>query len=304
MNHVNDFPFERNRYFYGKLLTVRDFEVEQRYHCSKRALLNRLLHGSGVVCGLGVTASDESTLMIESGMALDYQGREIVLPETLFRKLQMLEGQETLAGKKDAYLCLSYAQEDVEPVNATYEQAVLAYANGARSMTHVYNGMSPFNHRANGLVGAAFRIRTMYGEIICDGCHSTPAALNAYFMSKGPDFAIMVSDALMAKGTPVGSKYLFGGNEIVIYPDGSAHLTSTGGLAGSTLNINKGLKILVEEAMVPFNYALNACTINPARCLHLDDRKGSLQAGKDADIVVLEDNYDVLQTYCKGQPKL
>ena len=72
-----------------------------------------------MVCGLGVTASDESTLMIESGMALDYQGREIVLPETLFRKLQMLEGQETLAGKKDAYLCLSYAQEDVEPVNAT-----------------------------------------------------------------------------------------------------------------------------------------------------------------------------------------
>ena len=119
MNHANFFPFERNRYFYGKLLTVRDFEVEQRYHCSKRALLNRLLHGAGVVCGLGVTASDESTLMIESGVALDYQGREIVLPETLFRKLQMLEGQETLEGKKDAFLCLSYAQEDVEPVNAT-----------------------------------------------------------------------------------------------------------------------------------------------------------------------------------------
>ena len=91
----------------------------------------------------------------------------------------------------------------------------------------------------------------MYGEIICDGCHSTPAALNNYFMSKGPDYAIMVSDALMAKGTPVGSKYLFGGNEIIIYPDGSAHLTATGGLAGSTLNINKGLRILVEEALVP-----------------------------------------------------
>ena len=144
----------------------------------------------------------------------------------------------------------------------------------------------------------------MYGEIICDGCHSTPAALNNYFMSKGPDYSIMISDALMAKGTPVGSKYIFGGNEIVIYPDGSAHLTSTGGLAGSTLNINKGLKILVEDAMVPFNYALNACTINPARCLHLDDRKGSIQVGKDADLVVLEDNYDVLQTYCKGQAKL
>lgn len=119
MNHANFFPFERNRYFYGKLLTVRDFEVEQRYHCSKRALLNRLLHGAGVVCGLGVTASDESTLMIESGMALDYQGREIVLPENLFRKLQMLEVQGSLEGRKDAYLCLAFAQEDVEPVNAT-----------------------------------------------------------------------------------------------------------------------------------------------------------------------------------------
>ena len=187
---------------------------------------------------------------------------------------------------------------------ATYEQALMAYANGASSMTHVYNGMTPFNHRANGLVGAAYRFRTMYGEIICDACHSTPAALNNYFMSKGPDYAIMVSDALMAKGTPVGSRYLFGGNEIVIYPDGSAHLVEAGNLAGSTLQLNKGLKILVEDAMVPFNYALNSCTINPARCIHVDDRKGSIRAGKDADLVVLEDNYDVLQTYCRGEAML
>ena len=96
---------------------------------------------------------------------------------------------------------------------------------------------------------------------------------------------------------------IFGGNHITIYPDGSAHLDN-GTLAGSTLNINKGLRILVEEAMVPFNYALNACTINPARCLHVDDRKGSIRVGKDADLVVLEDNYDVLQTYCMGQAKL
>ena len=187
---------------------------------------------------------------------------------------------------------------------ATYEQAVMAYAHGARSMTHVYNGMTPFNHRANGLVGAAYRIRTMYGEIICDGNHSTPAALNNYFMSKGPDYCIMISDALMAKGTPVGSKFIFGGNEIVIYPDGSAHLTSTGGLAGSTLRINQGLRILVEEAMVPFNYAINSCTINPARCIGVDDRKGAIGVGKYADLVVLDTDYSVIQTYCMGEAKL
>lgn len=187
---------------------------------------------------------------------------------------------------------------------ATYEEAVMAYANGARSMTHVYNGMTPFNHRANGLVGAAYRLRTMYGEIICDGNHSTLAALNNFFISKGPDFSIMVSDALMAKGTPIGSKFIFGGNEIEIYPDGSAHLTSTGGLAGSTLKLNEGLRILVEEAMVPFNYAINSCTINPARCLGIDDKKGSIGVGKDADIVVLNADYSVAQTYVKGAAQL
>ena len=187
---------------------------------------------------------------------------------------------------------------------ATYEEAVFAWANGAKSMTHVYNGMTPFNHRKNGLVGASFRLRTMYGEVICDGNHSTTAALNNFFMSKGPDYSIMVSDALMAKGSPAGSKFIFGGNEIEIYEDGSAHLTATGGLAGSTLRLNEGLRILVEEAMVPFNYAINSCTINPAKCLGIDDRKGSIMVGKDADIVVLDTDYSVIQTYCKGDAKL
>ena len=184
--------------------------------------------------------------------------------------------------------------------NATYEQAVQAYAHGARSMTHVYNAMTPFTHRANGLVGGALRIRNMYGEIICDGNHSTLAALNNFFTSKGPDYSIMITDSLMCKGFPVGTKFDFGGQEVVIYPDGSAHLVEAGNLAGSTLNVNKGLKILIEDALVPVNYAINACTSNPARCLHVDDRKGTIGVGYDADLVVLDRDYEVVQTYCKG----
>ena len=184
--------------------------------------------------------------------------------------------------------------------NATYEQAVQAYAHGARSMTHGYNAMTPFTHRANGLVGGALRIRNMYGEIICDGNHSTLAALNNFFTSKGPDYSIMITDSLMCKGFPVGTKIDFGGQEVVIYPDGSAHLVEAGNLAGSTLNVNKGLKILIEDALVPVNYAINACTSNPARCLHVDDRKGTIGVGYDADLVVLDRDYEVVQTYCKG----
>ena len=151
MNNAFSFPFERNRYFYGKLLTVRDFEVEQRYHCTKRELLNRLLHGAGVVCGLGVTASDESTLMIESGMALDYQGREIILPEPIFRKLPMLEGQDTLKGRQDAVENMVHVKDvfKPDPQNAAkyrelYEKA---YVKIYPSVRHIYFNIYNMNKK-------------------------------------------------------------------------------------------------------------------------------------------------------------
>ena len=115
---MNYFPMERNRYFYGKLLTVRDFEIEQKYAVNKRCLTNRLLSGAGVACGLGVTVDNDSTLIVGSGMALDYEGHEIVVEKPLLRKLNMIDGQETLGDSKDAWLCLRYNEEEVEPVNA------------------------------------------------------------------------------------------------------------------------------------------------------------------------------------------
>ena len=80
--------------------------------------------------------------------------------------------------------------------SATYEEAIMAVANGASSMTHVYNGMTPYHHRKLGLVGVAFRIRNLYGEIIADGMHSTPAALNVFYQTKGPDHVLLISDSL------------------------------------------------------------------------------------------------------------
>ena len=184
---------------------------------------------------------------------------------------------------------------------ATIEEAGMAIANGATSMTHIFNGMTPFHHRKPGLVGAAMRFRDTFGEVICDGNHSTPDALNDLFMAKGRDYTIMITDALMVKGLPVGTKVLFGGNEIELYPDGSAHLIGAKSLAGSTLKVNEGLKVLVEKAMIPWDYAINSCTLNPARYLNVDDRKGKLVAGYDADIVVLNDDYSVEMTYVRGK---
>lgn len=212
----------------------------------------------------------------------------------------------TMAPEKDpGYALTEYCRATGVVVSmghsaATYEEALMGIAHGATSMTHVYNGMTPYHHRKPGLVGTAFRVRDIYGEIICDGCHSHLAALNNYFTVKGRDHAIMISDSLRAKHCPPGGEYSLGGHPIEIGVDGLARLKGTDTIAGSTLNMNKGLKILVEEAGVPFDAALNSCTLNPARCLGVDGRKGRLVTGFDADIVVLEDNYDVVQTYCKG----
>ncbi len=122
MNNAPVPTFDRNRYFYGKLLTVRDFEMEQSYHNGKRTMLNRVITGAGVICGLGVSVNDDSTLMIESGLAIDYQGREILIPRVIFRKLRELGDMTRLGGRKDAYLCAEYAEEMAELVNAIGSQ--------------------------------------------------------------------------------------------------------------------------------------------------------------------------------------
>lgn len=185
--------------------------------------------------------------------------------------------------------------------SATFDQAVMAFANGARSVTHVYNGMAPYHHREPGIVGASFRFRNVFGEIICDGNHSTWAALNTFFTNKGPDYGVMITDSLQVKGLPAGTRTLFGGNLIELYEDGSAHLVGAGNLAGSTLKVNQGLRNLVEMAGVPWQTAINSCTINPARLIGMEASKGSVTAGKDADIVVLGDDYNVEAVYVCGQ---
>ncbi len=250
---------------------------------------------------------------------MDYKGAQP--PEAIARASveQFKEYQEaakgmiryiTLAPELDQDFALTrYCRETGVVVSmghsaAAYEQSLMGIANGATSMTHVYNGMTPYHHRKQGLVNTAFRVREIYGEIICDGCHSDVNALNNFFTLKGRDFSIMVSDSLRAKHCPPGGDYFLGGHPIEIGEDGLARLKGTDTIAGSTLYMNRGLKILVEEAQVPFDAALNSCTANPARCLGVDRQKGYLRAGYDADMVVLGDDYQVVQTYCRGKAML
>lgn len=116
MKNSRYYPHERNRYFYGKLLTVRDFESEQKYFNDKRRILNRLLHGAGVVCGMQVVAVDDKSISVETGMALDYTGREILIASPVTQKLSMIDGFTNNDYSKNIYLCIAYDERGKEPV--------------------------------------------------------------------------------------------------------------------------------------------------------------------------------------------
>jgi hypothetical protein len=118
------YPFERNRYFYGKLLTVRDFESEQKYFNDKRRMMNRLLHGSGVLTGLQVVAVDEKSVSVEMGAAIDALGREIVVPSPMTMKLSMMDGFSNNQYAKNVYLCIAYDEKEKEPVHAVANSSV------------------------------------------------------------------------------------------------------------------------------------------------------------------------------------
>lgn len=217
--NLDFFPIERNRYFYGKLLTVRDFGIEQRYTRQKLQLLNRLSLGAGVVCGLGVSASDDSTLLIESGMALDYQGRMVVVEEPLLRRLQMLDGQETLLGKDTAYLCLSYDETDLEPVNAVgAETGESRQFNLTREGSRLYLTTQPPEYRSLLEAAGLDNISILYVSQELTLVLSSPAVV-----CSGQEFQVEVLVVKNEKTPPVHF-ILEGESTFVESEDGRIHL--------------------------------------------------------------------------------
>ena len=133
---------ERNHYFYGKLMTARDFEDEQTYHTDKRRLGNRLLHGTGIVSGLGVLLVDNQTFSLEAGMALDYLGREIVVREPSVKRLSVIPGYDEIEGTGDVYLGIRYREELSE---STFSAAGVSGENGiTREFNRIQEGYELF----------------------------------------------------------------------------------------------------------------------------------------------------------------
>jgi N-acetylglucosamine-6-phosphate deacetylase len=185
--------------------------------------------------------------------------------------------------------------------NATFEEAERAIAAGATHVVHIYNAMRPFAHRDSGIIGAALVDDRISAELICDGVHVEPSAVRLLVKAKGLDKLLLVTDSLSGAGMPDGNYRL--GN-FTVHVAGGVCRTVEGNLAGSTITLDAATRNLANYAGLPYQRCLATATINPARLLGLEKQKGVIAPGADADLVVLDKDYLVTQTYVAGRPVL
>jgi N-acetylglucosamine-6-phosphate deacetylase len=181
---------------------------------------------------------------------------------------------------------------------ATYEEALAAIDAGARHATHLFNRMPPLGHRAPGLVGAVLQTDEVAAEIICDGVHVHPALMRTAIAAKRTSRIFAITDATAASGLPVGSAAMLGGRRITagertaLLPDGT--------IAGSVLTMDGAFQMLIGQVGLSLVEAATICATTPARELGLLGH-GVLAPEAVADLVVLDANFSVVQTYVAGQ---
>jgi N-acetylglucosamine-6-phosphate deacetylase len=182
--------------------------------------------------------------------------------------------------------------------DADYEQTRFAIAHGARSATHTYNAMRPFTHRDPGVIGAVLTSPEINAELIADGVHVEEGAMKLLLQAKGAERVILVSDGLSATGMPDG-KYMLGDFEVTV--SNGVCRNAAGILAGSTLTLDRALRNIVNLG-VPVADAVRMLTLNPASLLGIEFKKGTLRAGADADILLLDQELCVTNIWARGLP--
>jgi len=182
--------------------------------------------------------------------------------------------------------------------NATYKEAMAGINAGIILGTHTFNGMRGFSHQEPGILGALLDDDRVYCEVIADGIHLSPVILSLVNKLKGPDKIVLISDSVLANGLSDG-RYEYE-NRTVIIRDGAVRLED-GRLAGSTLSLDRAVRNMVNLGRISLCHAVRAASLNPARILGMERRKGSLQLGKDADLVLFDENITIKKVFIGGQ---
>ena len=246
-------------------------------------------------------------------LAKEYKG---AMPEQLLKKndIALVRHYQELAGGKINYITISPELEGVQDMipalrelgivvgighsGATYDQGMSAIRLGATVGTHVGNALRLFHQHEPAIFGAVLE-SDVYCETICDGRHLVPGSVRLYCKAKGLDRIVAITDSIMAAGLPDGNYHL-GVNDVVV-KDGDAKLKSNGTRAGSTLTQDVALKNMLKWLPYSLEEILPTLSENPAKEMGLWDRKGSIETGKDADLVLLDGNADVVHVFARGK---
>lgn len=181
--------------------------------------------------------------------------------------------------------------------NATFQEVTEAVEHGASHVTHLYNQMRGLHHREPGALGAALLHKELTTEIIVDLVHAHRDAVRLAYQSKGPERMILITDAMRAKCLPEGD-YDLAGQEVTV-KNNEARLED-GTLAGSILTLKQAVANMNEIVAPTWLDIIRLTSENAARELGIFDRKGSISTGKDADLVILDEDFDVAMTICNG----
>jgi len=192
----------------------------------------------------------------------------------------------------------------VAHTKGTYEQFMRAVEAGARHVTHTYNVMTGLHHRRPGAVGGALTCDQVTAELIADGYHVAPAAMDVLIRCKGPDKVAVITDNVPLAGLPDGTYSMYGGT--IVKKGGISRLEGStadtdGTMAGSEWPLNHNVHNLVDLVGVTLPKAVQMATLTPATIIGLNGHKGSIEPGKDADLVVIDDAIHVHLTAVRGQ---
>lgn len=205
------------------------------------------------------------------------------------------------------YLLSQGVMPSIGHTSAVYDEVLIAFEHGYRLMTHLYSGMLGVTRRDlfryAGAVESAFLIDEMNVEVIADNRHLPPSLLKLIYKIKGPDRIALITDSMRGAGMPDGDSIL-GSREDglqVIIEDGVAKLPDRSSFAGSVATTDRLVRVMRTEADVPLTDAVRMMTATPATIMGIDDRKGSLIKGKDADILLFDDDIRIQMTILKGK---
>ena len=194
---------------------------------------------------------------------------------------------------KDIHFSIGHTEAD-------YETAARAFLAGADHVTHLYNAMPPFGHRKPGVIGAAFEAEQCFAELICDGVHVAPSAVRAAFTLFGDDRIVLISDSMEACGMPDG-EYQLGGQKVLV--KGKLATLEDGTIAGSASSLYQCMKKAVSMG-IPLESAIKAVTINPCLAVGLEKEFGSIEAGKKARFLILDQRLDIVEVIKEAEGQI